>query len=90
MIATIEALKEGENIQSCGVIVFYELSYLPTDNDQAVGRIRRRGQGRTTVDTYLICAERTIDDTTRRVVLKRGQTTDFDVLREFYREPDNA
>jgi hypothetical protein len=41
---TIGAAREGINLQSAHVMIFCDLNWVPANNEQAFGRIRRRGQ----------------------------------------------
>lgn len=44
LCATIGALREGINLTTGADVLFVELSYVPADVEQAIGRFHRRGQ----------------------------------------------
>jgi SNF2 family DNA or RNA helicase len=70
LFANISALSEGQNLQESNMNVFYELSYLPSDITQCVGRQRRRGQTHP-VECYAIVANSSIDSSIYNTVRRR-------------------
>lgn len=60
IVATISAMKEGVNLQEARTQIFLEESYLPSDNEQAVARSKRRGQTQP-VNVYHIHANDSLD-----------------------------
>jgi SNF2 family DNA or RNA helicase len=60
IVATISAMKEGVNLQHARTQIFLEESYLPSDNEQAIARSKRRGQTHP-VNVYHIHATNSLD-----------------------------
>lgn len=60
IVATISAMKEGVNLQHARTQIFLEESYLPSDNEQAIARSKRRGQTQP-VNVYHIHANDSLD-----------------------------
>jgi SNF2 family DNA or RNA helicase len=85
LVATIGALREGENLQRSNTVVFVEEDWVDANNDQAVGRLQRRGQERT-VFKYVICAKDTIDTTVHRIAAKRGELSIGSILHDLFAE----
>lgn len=58
IVATIEALQEGANLQHSSMVIFVEHGYLPTVIfDQCIGRVRRMGQTELVRVYHLTCSE---------------------------------
>ena len=74
LIASLGALQMGANIQSAHTMVFYEEDYLHTTNDQALGRLNRRGQTEQ-VHVYHFLCEGTIDDNVHQIAKTRELVT---------------
>jgi superfamily II DNA or RNA helicase len=71
LIGTIGAMKEGwDSLQSGYQIVFAEQHFLSTDNEQAVGRLLRRGQTQPVLVTWMY-ALRSFDMRVRRSANQR-------------------
>jgi SNF2 family DNA or RNA helicase len=85
LVATISSLGLGENIQTAHLTVFYERSYLPSDNEQAIARLRRLGQQETVIVKQLL-VESTVDTATYRAQSKRGEEIDSIFLNELYKD----
>lgn len=60
LVATISAMKEGVNLQEARTQIFFEESYLPSDNQQCIARSKRRGQTQP-VNVYHIHANDSLD-----------------------------
>lgn len=92
LIATLGSIKEGVNLQVGNVVIFYECDYLPGINDQALKRVKRRGQERVVQAYWLLARNVTIDRAVYRVQKKReGMIESLDkplreVVREVYAE----
>ena len=83
LIGTIGAMKEGLNLQAGRHCVFLEESALPSDNEQAIGRLKRRGQTRPVLVTRIM-ANNSLDVVTHKNVGKRADSI-RKALREFVR-----
>jgi SNF2 family DNA or RNA helicase len=70
LVGTISAMKEGLNLQAGRHCVFLEEGELPSDNEQAIGRFKRRGQTRPVMVTRIL-ANKSPDTVTHRNVGKR-------------------
>jgi len=57
LIGTIPACQESYTMTSCQHIIFVDLSWTVTDNEQAVGRLYRRGQTTNIDVTVLYCVD---------------------------------
>lgn len=71
LVATISALKEGINLTEGRTIVFVEQSTLPSDNEQCIARLKRRGQD-ACVSVHFVYAEDTVDEAIQAVVSGRA------------------
>ena len=74
LVATIESLKEGLNLQHTSRVVFYEQDWLSETNEQAVSRFLRFGQEQI-VQEYFIRANRTVDELLVNVSSDRQRVT---------------
>jgi SNF2 family DNA or RNA helicase len=73
IIATIESLQEGANLQHSSTVIFMEHGFLPTVVfDQCVGRVRRFGQTKL-VNVYHFIARQTVDVHVWQTLLDRQQ-----------------
>ena len=79
LVATMESLKEGLNLQHTSNVVFYEQDWLSESNDQAVGRFHRFGQTKQ-VQPYFVRAHGTIDDAIFNVSNRRSQQIIIDLV----------
>ena len=61
MVAT-DAACEGLNLQTLGTLVNVDLPWNPTRLEQRIGRIKRFGQRRSTVDMLNLVFEQTVDE----------------------------
>jgi superfamily II DNA/RNA helicase len=61
MVAT-DAACEGLNLQSLGTLINIDLPWNPTRLEQRIGRIKRFGQKRETVDMLNLVNEQTVDE----------------------------
>lgn len=61
MVAT-DAACEGLNLQTLGTLINVDLPWNPTRLEQRIGRIKRFGQKRDTVDTLNLVNEQTVDE----------------------------
>jgi superfamily II DNA/RNA helicase len=61
MVAT-DAACEGLNLQTLGTLINLDLPWNPTRLEQRIGRIKRFGQKRTTVDMLNLVFEQTVDE----------------------------
>ncbi|HFZ2222864.1 helicase [Pseudomonas aeruginosa] len=62
MVAT-DAACEGLNLQTLGTLINIDLPWNPTRLEQRIGRIKRFGQRRETVDMLNLVFEQTVDET---------------------------
>lgn len=62
MVAT-DAACEGLNLQTLGTLINVDLPWNPTRLEQRIGRIKRFGQRRETVDMLNLVFEQTVDET---------------------------
>lgn len=85
LVATIAALKEGANLQHSACQIYVEVSDLPSDNDQALGRSKRRGQTRP-VRVYVIVPENTVAAKVYRNQAERRAATARALLEEIIQE----
>jgi SNF2 family DNA or RNA helicase len=85
LVATVAALKEGANLQHSACQIFVEVSDLPSDNDQAIGRSKRRGQLRP-VHVYALYPESTLAAKVYRNQSKRRILTARALLEEYHQE----
>ncbi len=84
LVATLGALKEGVNLQFAHTAIFIEEDWLAATNEQATGRLRRRGQLEPVVK-YIILARKTIDQSVHRVQQRRAEQSLEAVLSEEFR-----
>lgn len=70
LVATISALKEGISLVAATDVLFLEHSELPSDQEQCVARLKRRGQTRL-VNVHHVYAKGTPDIAIRRAVINR-------------------
>ncbi len=73
VVATISSLGEGVNLTEGNTVVFLEHSTLPEENNQAIARLKRRGQERTTY-VHNVYAQGTVDEAIREVIEGRAQS----------------
>lgn len=85
LVGTIAAMKEGLNLQASNQIFFVEESPLPSDNEQAIARAKRRGQTKTVHVTHLLC-ERSPDTAIHRVAEKRQTDINRALMRELMKQ----
>jgi SNF2 family DNA or RNA helicase len=86
LVGTIGALAEGLNLQSGAQIAFVEQHYLSVSNEQAIGRVYRRGQSRPVL-VYNLYAPQTFDTRVRKAAL--GRQTNIDLaLNDFLSEEE--
>ncbi len=71
MVATA-AGSEGHNLQSCAVLVNFDLPWNPMAIEQRIGRLHRMGQTRD-VHVYNLCAKGTIEERVLDVLDRRVQ-----------------
>lgn len=83
LVATIAALGLGENLQTGNVAIFFEESYLPGDNEQAIGRQRRIGQTQL-VRAYHIIVEHTVDVAVHKAQAERGELAEKLLMQEIF------
>lgn len=73
IVCTIAALKEGANLQAGNHLIFLEESELPSDNEQLVGRQRRRGQTKPVIVHRIYAGgANSIDLAVRKLATKRS------------------
>lgn len=87
LFATIASLSLGMNLQTCAICIFYEESYLPGDNEQAIGRIHRLGQEHP-MFIYYLHVKHTIDQVVHLVQSKRQEDAESILLKEVYKDDD--
>ena len=85
LVATISALQEGANLQNAHTVCFVEHSYLPSDMEQCVARLRRFGQT-FPVNVVHFIAERTVDEAVVRASKKREKNILRALLRDLQPE----
>lgn len=83
LVATIESMKEGVNLQHTSKVIFYEQDWVPETNNQAVGRFYRAGQ-KNPVQVYYIQARKTLDERVYKVSRERGKNIDRALKEEIY------
>jgi SNF2 family DNA or RNA helicase len=71
MVATLGSIETGLNLQAGSNFAFLESHWLSTTNEQAVGRLLRRGQSQPVL-VYNIFCPKTFDMRVKRVSEKRG------------------
>lgn len=71
LVATIPALKEGISLTEASEVVFLEHSELPSDQEQTIKRLCRRGQNKV-VQVHHIHARDTVDMAIRKVLQNRN------------------
>jgi superfamily II DNA or RNA helicase len=85
LVATIASSKEGlDGLQLGNQVMFVEQHYLSADNEQAFGRLFRRGQDQPVL-AYWLYARASFDMKVRRIANKRGANIE-EALREFLEE----
>lgn len=84
LVGTIGASSEGLNLQAGSQIALIEKHYLPATNDQAIGRVLRRGQTQPVL-VHEIYARGSFDVKIRRMTAKRQANIDH-ALREYLEE----
>lgn len=89
LVATIGSLNEGVDLQTSRYVVFLEEHWLDADNDQAVGRLQRRGQTRTVLK-YVILARKTIDESVHNVAASRARQNLRSVVDAVMAEVDDV
>jgi SNF2 family DNA or RNA helicase len=57
IVCTVAALKEGADLQAGNHIIFLQESVLPGENEQLIGRQRRRGQTKPVIVTRIYCKQ---------------------------------
>ena len=72
MVAT-DAACEGLNLQTLGTLINIDLPWNPTRLEQRLGRIKRLGQSRSTVDMLNLVNEQTVDETVYERLSQRMQ-----------------
>lgn len=72
MVAT-DAACEGLNLQTLGALINIDLPWNPTRLEQRIGRIKRFGQTRDSVDVLNLVNERTVDEKVYGVLSERMQ-----------------
>lgn len=87
LIATISALKEGANLQAGRRVIFLEHSDLPSENEQCVSRLKRRGQTQTVLVTHLTAAN-SPDTVVMRNAAARKQGIERAMLDDMLEIPD--
>lgn len=85
LVATIESMKEGVNLQHTSKVIFYEADWVPESNRQAIGRFYRAGQKKH-VQVYHIQAESTLDGKVFEVAERRSKEIDRALTEEFYED----
>jgi SNF2-related domain/Helicase conserved C-terminal domain len=86
IVCTVAALKEGANLQAGNHIIFLQESVLPSENEQLIGRQRRRGQSKPVV-VHRIYVKQSIDV----AVHKTAQRTAADIreaMRQYVIAPE--
>lgn len=72
LVATIPALKEGISLTEASEVVFLEHSELPSDQEQTIKRLCRRGQTKV-VQVHHVHAKGTVDMAIRNTLKNRNQ-----------------
>lgn len=89
LIATLATVQEGINLQCARYVVFLEEDWTAASNEQAVARLRRRGQERTVLK-YVILARKTVDEKVHKVQAGRAAATINTVFDELWSEDENT
>lgn len=84
LVATLGAMKEGVNLQCARIVIFIEEDWLAATNEQAVARLRRRGQDKTVLK-YCIHAKKTVDESVHRIQQRRANMSLQAVLEEEFK-----
>ena len=84
LVATIESMKEGVNLQHTQQIVFYEEDWISESNKQVIGRFHRYGQT-LPVQVYTVRVCKTIDEHIANVHTTR-RTDIAEALLEYLQE----
>jgi SNF2 family DNA or RNA helicase len=80
IVATIASIQEGVNLQRAKYAIFMEQDWVAASNNQALARLRRRGQTGTVLK-FVIIARRTADESVHKAALKRATMNEvFDDL----------
>jgi len=79
IVCTVAALKEGANLQAGNHIIFLQESILPGENEQLIGRQRRRGQDKPVI-VHRIYVKQSIDVAVHRTT----QQTSADIAETMY------
>lgn len=87
LVATLATMQEGVNLQNASRVIFFEEDWLATTNEQAVARLRRRGQERTVIK-YVLMVRKTIDTSIHRIQAKRGQMDLGTVFDSIWKEEE--
>jgi len=91
IFGTIGKMGEGLNLQTAQALVMCDKSYVPKDNNQAIGRILRPGQ-KTSPVIYSLVAKNTIDEIVEEINTTKQQNINeieafqylVDALKEVY------
>lgn len=75
LVMNIQAGGVGFNLTKATRVVFTEFSWVPAENEQAIGRAHRFGQGETVVAHYLIF-KNSIDRAVMETVLRKKRITE--------------
>jgi SNF2 family DNA or RNA helicase len=70
LVATIDSFSTGVNLVSANHLVFNDLSWVPSDNDQALKRIHRIGQTKTCFIHYIVGGS--VDDSISRMLSRKS------------------
>jgi SNF2 family DNA or RNA helicase len=71
LVGTLSCIGEGMNLQHAATVFFYEHSYLPGAQEQAVARIQRIGQTSDTLLAYHVLGQYSADESVYRVAQGR-------------------
>jgi SNF2 family DNA or RNA helicase len=78
---------EGENLQMTDRVIFYEMSYVHDDNEQAIKRVIRRGQTRR-VMIHAIYADGTVEQDVFETALENRNQVEWDLKERIYRRAE--
>jgi SNF2 family DNA or RNA helicase len=70
LVGTIASMGTGLNLQAASTVVFAEISYVPSDNAQALSRVVRPGQEQTVLQ-YFPIAKGTIEEYVHKQVMEK-------------------
>lgn len=87
LVATLSTMKEGVNLQNARYVIFYEQDWVAATNEQALARLRRRGQEQTVV-AYKLIVKRSAEWSVHKAAKGRRAMSLNDIFDEVMNGPD--